>query len=171
MPFNQCCMLCAPFLQLPMCQLMKEKVMPMPQQPRVLIVDDEPSVHHVLARWFQRMGFATAFADNNTEALAQALLLRPQLITTDMSRAGGSGLALIEHIRANTSIQTTPIVMISGSASEADRQQAEQLGPTVTMWKPFKPSDIVAVVESFFPREQWHNTALFSTPSTTYRKQ
>jgi CheY-like chemotaxis protein len=146
-----------------------KKVTAMPDQPLVLIVDDEPSVHQVLARVFRGLGFATAFAQDNTEALAQALRLHPQLITTDMGRAGGSGLRLIEQIRASESIHHIPIVMISGSASEADRRQAETFGSTVTMWKPFKPSEIATTVERVFPRDQWCNPELPSNANVKIR--
>ena len=139
----------------------------MSQQPLVLIVDDDQNIRHVLARLFTSLGFATAEAETNSEALAQALLLQPQLITTDMSRAGGSGLSLVEQIRTSAPIQSIPIVMISGSASEADREQAEQLGNTVTMWKPFTPAKIPATVERVFPRDQWGNLKQRSTSNPT----
>jgi CheY-like chemotaxis protein len=128
----------------------------MSDQPLVLIVDDEPYTRDVLARFIQRMGLATCAAENNTEALALAQSQHPDLMTTDMFRPGGSGLAFIQQVRALPSFQDTPIVMISGSASAEHRAAAERLGPTVSIEKPFAEADIVAVIERVFPKQRWH---------------
>jgi CheY-like chemotaxis protein len=56
----------------------------MHHQPLVLIVDDDPGMRDVLARWLQRFGLATCAAENNTEALELAQRQHPDLITTDM---------------------------------------------------------------------------------------
>lgn len=139
----------------------------MPQPPVVLIVDDDPLMRQILARQFVRWGFVTAEAETNTEALAQALRLRPQLITTDMAHVGDSGLQLVEQIRASPPIHKTPIVLISGGASEAARAQAEMLGNTVTMWKPCTPADVGVAVERVFPRDQWGSFEPPSPPNPT----
>jgi CheY-like chemotaxis protein len=104
-------------------------------------VDDDPEMRELLETLFKLIGFATFQAGNNTEALAQALIHHLDLITTDMFRPGGSGLEFIQHIRAITALQDTPIVMISGGATPKERQQVRRLGQTLTMPKPFEPSE------------------------------
>jgi hypothetical protein len=47
--------------------------------------------------------------------------------------------------------------MISGSASEEDRQAAVRLRPTLTIWKPCTPADVSAAIERVFPKERWQS--------------
>jgi CheY-like chemotaxis protein len=126
----------------------------MHHEPLVLIVDDDPEMRELLETLFKLIGFATFQAGNNTEALAQALTHHPDLITTDMFRPGGSGHEFIQQIRAITALQDTPIVMISGGATPKERQQVRRLGLTLTMPKPFEPSEFYATIEQFIPKDQ-----------------
>jgi CheY-like chemotaxis protein len=127
----------------------------MHHEPLVLIIDDDPETRELLETLFELIGFATFQAGNNTEALAQALTHHPDLITTDMFRPGGSGHEFIQQIRAITALQDTPIVMISGGATPKERQQVSRLGLTLTMPKPFEPSEFYATIEQFIPKERW----------------
>ena len=97
----------------------------MHHQTLVLIVDDDSNTRELLATLFKRTGFATCQAETNTEGLAQALTQHPNLITTDMGRAGGSGLEFIQQIRAITALQDIPIVMISCGATMQERRQGK----------------------------------------------
>jgi CheY-like chemotaxis protein len=127
----------------------------MHQGPLVLIIDNDPEMRELLETLFELIGFATFQAGNNTEALAQALTHHPDLITTDMFRPGGSGHEFIQQIRAITALQDTPIVMISGGATPKERQQVSRFGLTLTMPKPFEPSEFYATIEQFIPKERW----------------
>ena len=119
----------------------------MHHEPLVLIVDNDPDMRELLETLFKLIGLATFQAENNTEALAQALTHHPDLITTDMFRPGGSGLEFIQQIRAITALQDTPIVMISGGATPKERQQVRRLGLRSTYFsssvshKENKPAD------------------------------
>ena len=127
----------------------------MNHEPLVLIVDDDPEMRELLETLFNLIGFATVQAGNDTEALAQALTHYPDLITTDMFHPGGSGHEFILQIRVIISLQDTPIVMISGGATPKERQQVRRLGRTLTMPKPFEPSEFYATIEQFIPKERW----------------
>ena len=127
----------------------------MHHEPLVLIVDDDTDMRELLETLFKLIGFATFQAGNNTEALAQALTRHPDLITTDLFRPGGSGHEFIQQIRAITALRDTPIVMISGGATPKELQQVRRLGLTLTMPKPFEPSEFYATIEQFIPKERW----------------
>jgi len=127
----------------------------MHHEPLVLIIDNDGDMRELLETLFKLIGVATFQAGNNTEALAQALTHHPDLITTDMFRPGGSGVEFIQQIRAITALQDTPIVMISGGATTKERQQVRRLGLTLTMPKPFEPSEFYATIEQFIPEERW----------------
>jgi len=127
----------------------------MHHEPLVLIIDNDRDMRELLETLFNLIGIATFQAGNNTEALVQALTHHPDLITTDMLRPGGSGFEFIQQIRVITSLQDTPIVMISGGATPKELQQVRRLGLTLTMPKPFEPSEFYATIEQFIPKERW----------------
>jgi CheY-like chemotaxis protein len=96
----------------------------------------------------------TCEAGNITDALATASSLHPDLITTNTDFTDGSGLSFIQQIRASAALRNTPIVVISGNASSAEREQAEQLGPTTTTLIPFTPQSILAAIALVFPHDR-----------------
>ena len=125
----------------------------MEAQPVALIVDDDPIMRGVLARQLRRTFRLTPMeAWNNTEALDQAHTHHPCLITTDMVRSGGNGLSLIRQLRADPELSAIPIVLISGSATAEEQQQARQAGVSAVFGKPFDfkelLSTIAAILES-----------------------
>jgi CheY-like chemotaxis protein len=110
----------------------------MDTQPVVLIVDDDPVMRQLLARQLRRrFNLTPVEAWNNTEALHQAHIQRPCLITTDMVRSGGTGLTLIRQLRAYPELSAIPIVLISGGATSEARQQAREAGVSAVFSKPF----------------------------------
>jgi two-component system phosphate regulon response regulator PhoB len=125
----------------------------MSNRPLVLIVDDEPFMRQWIARQLQRIGIDTCEAADNTTAIEQALAHRPQLITTDMYRSGGTGLAFIHQVRAQPALQEVPIVMMSGGATLEDRRNAEQAGAAVVLAKPFTSSELHAAIMQVLPHD------------------
>lgn len=93
-----------------------------------LIVDDEPQMRSILARYFQRRGFLPLEAADNAEAMQHLQVHRPTIVTTDMYHSGGTGLELIKQVRSRSDLQRVPILFISGSASAEDRTAAKQAG-------------------------------------------
>jgi chemosensory pili system protein ChpA (sensor histidine kinase/response regulator) len=119
----------------------------MEAQPVVLIVDDDPVMRQMLARQFQRhFSLTPVEASNNTEALQQAHTQHPCLMTTDMYRSGGTGLRLIKEIRADPELSAIPIVLISGSATSEERQQARQAGVSAVFGKPFDRQELLSSI-------------------------
>src|SRR5215471_11944792 len=110
-------------------------------------------MRELLAFCFERMGFDTCQAQDNSEALAKAVTRHPNLITTDMNRPGGSGLQFIHEIRATATLRDRPIWIISGGATAEQRQETERLGVTVTMRKPIEPSQLYTTIEQLIPKD------------------
>jgi DNA-binding response OmpR family regulator len=66
----------------------------LPVSERILLVDDEPSVHEVVRAYLERDGFAVASADNGRDGLTLAERERPQLIVLDLAISSGR---LLDH--------------------------------------------------------------------------
>ena len=65
----------------------------------VLVVDDEPTIAEVVARYLERAGYDTAIAHDGNQALACAHRRRPDLVVLDLMLPGVDGLEVMRRLR------------------------------------------------------------------------
>jgi len=115
-----------------------------PDQPSLLLVDDDEAFRRVLARALERRGYAVTAAADVAEALALAQQQAPEYAVVDLKMPGDSGLVLIEKL-----IELDPntrIVMLTGYASIATAIEAIKLGATHYLAKPVDADEVVAAL-------------------------
>ena len=91
----------------------------------VLIVDDEPIVRDVVARYLQRDGFDTLEAGDGDAARDLIERKPPQLVVLDVMLPGTDGLSLCRWIRSRGDL---PVIMLTARGEEADRIVGLELG-------------------------------------------
>lgn len=115
-----------------------------PDQPTLLLVDDDEAFRRVLARALERRGYAVSAAADVAAALALAQQQAPEYAVVDLKMPGESGLVLIERL-----IELDPntrIVMLTGYASIATAIEAIKLGATHYLAKPVDADEVVAAL-------------------------
>lgn len=113
---------------------------------KILIIDDEPSIVHVLARTLLGMG-ALRFAVRGEDAL-RVLQEDPQdLVLTDADMPDISGFEIIERMRQDPRLARTPVIMVTGHAAPQIRQHAQELGVAEFMVKPIDREQLRAAVQ------------------------
>ena len=123
--------------------------------PTILIVEDEPSVRLVL-RHFLRTEHRVVEATSAAEGVDQARLNRPDLVLLDLHLQGHrDGLEVCRTLRsdADPALARVPIVMITGSISEADVAAALAAGADGYVRKPFNSSSLLALIKTYLARE------------------
>ena len=115
----------------------------------ILIVDDEPIVRDVVARYLERDGFHTVGVGDGSEARALIEAETPALVVLDVMLPGTDGLALCRWIRARG---TTPVIMLTARGEEADRIVGLELGADDYVTKPFSPRELAARVRAVLRR-------------------
>ena len=120
----------------------------MPTKVRILIVEDETSVAQMMARLLERAGCSVRVADTGEQGLELALENRFDLITLDVDLPGMTGLTILQELRQRHISRRTPVVMISGRATEDDRRHALELGATDYITKPFPAADFISRIMS-----------------------
>jgi CheY-like chemotaxis protein len=115
----------------------------------ILVVEDDAAVREVLiAALVDEMGLDVATAASGGEALTMLRSLRPSMILLDLTMPGVSGLDVLDHLRANGTIRTIPVVSMTAlSASSAERQAALQAGSVAILDKPFDLQELMDTVE------------------------
>jgi len=118
---------------------------------RVLVVDDEPMVCDVLARYLIREGFDVDTAGDGEQALTAFAANPPQLVLLDLMLPRIDGLEVFRRIREAAS---TPVIMLTARGEEADRIVGLEIGADDYVTKPFSPREVVARVRAVLRRAE-----------------
>jgi DNA-binding response OmpR family regulator len=115
----------------------------------VLVVDDEPGVVDVLARYLRDDAFTVVTAFDGPSAVELFEQHRPDLVVLDVNLPGLSGTDVLRRLRA---IRDVPIIMLTGRVDEVDRVVGLELGADDYVGKPFSPREVVARVKTVLRR-------------------
>ncbi|HKQ51496.1 MAG TPA: HD domain-containing phosphohydrolase, partial [Pyrinomonadaceae bacterium] len=110
---------------------------------RVLVVDDEPDIREVLCDLLD-FDYDCAAASSAEEALAHLRADRCDLVISDITMGGMSGLEMIPHVLALS--PETIVVMISGMQTIESAIEALRLGAFDYIMKPFDLRQVEAAV-------------------------
>jgi DNA-binding response OmpR family regulator len=117
----------------------------------VLVVDDEPIVREVVARYLKREGYRTLEAADGDRARQLVEQEAPSLVVLDLMIPGTDGLALCRWIRSSSRL---PVIMLTARGEEADRIVGLEIGADDYVTKPFSPRELVARVRSVLRRAE-----------------
>lgn len=106
----------------------------------ILLVEDDFDTQHPFAELLQLKGYIVLTASNAEVALQKARDFHPDLIVTDIVLPGKSGLQLIYNVRSDESIETTPIMVVSG-CEPSILADAKSLGANFCLPKPIQLDD------------------------------
>jgi DNA-binding response OmpR family regulator len=116
---------------------------------RVLVVDDEPMVRDVLARYLSLEGFEVSEAADGRAALERIAEHDPDLVVLDLMLPEIDGYEVLRHLRASA---PTPVIMLTARGEETDRVVGLELGADDYITKPFSPREVVARVRAVLRR-------------------
>jgi len=120
-----------------------------PRSPLVLVVDDEPMVREVVARYLERDGFRVAVTGDGAEALDLYRQAQPDLVVLDLMLPSVDGLSILDVVRRSSD---TPVILLSARRDESDRVAGLELGADDYVVKPFSPRELSARVRSVLRR-------------------
>ena len=115
---------------------------------RILVIDDDLSLREMLEVMLRGAGHQVGLAEDGLSGLAAALseAERFDLIICDLKMPGLSGLDLLKRLRSEG--LTTPLILVSAFARPDMAVEAMRGGAYDFIPKPFKPHDLLAVVDS-----------------------
>jgi DNA-binding response OmpR family regulator len=121
----------------------------MPAEGRVLVVDDEPMVREVLARYLERDGFEVESVADGELAMRVFEARRPDLVLLDLMLPRVDGFEVFRRIRARGG---SPVIMITARGDVTDRIVGLETGADDYVSKPFSPAEVVARVRAVLRR-------------------
>jgi DNA-binding response OmpR family regulator len=115
----------------------------------VLVVDDEPMVREVVARYLSLDGMRVHEAGDGPTALSWLATHQPDLVVLDIMLPGTDGLTILRRLRSHGAV---PVILLTARADEADRVLGLELGADDYVVKPFSPRELAARVRTVLRR-------------------
>ena len=121
---------------------------------RVLVVEDDPDIAELVARYLEKAGYTTARVSSGRDALDAVRAKAPDLIVLDVMLPHVDGLEVCRLLRANDHTASIPIIMLTARADESERIVGLEMGADDYLAKPFSPNELVARVRALLRRAQ-----------------
>ncbi len=118
-------------------------------KPRVLIVEDEPSISEPLAEALVREGFRPRTAGTAGEAATAFDEERPDVVLLDVMLPDRDGRELARDLRSRSDV---PIIMVTARGEEVDRVAGLELGADDYVVKPFSARELAARIRAVLRR-------------------
>jgi len=117
--------------------------------PRILLVEDEPSIAEIVDFALTSEGFAVVWRTLIGEAEAELAVMPCDLAILDLGLPDGSGLELLKRLRRSSEM---PVLILSARNAELDRVLGLELGADDYVTKPFSPRELAARVKAILKR-------------------
>jgi DNA-binding response OmpR family regulator len=117
--------------------------------PRIMVVDDDPTVADVVSRYLEREGFRVETAADGRDAVMRARAAPPDLMILDLMLPGLDGFEVFRTLRAFAPV---PVIMLTARGDESERIVGLELGADDYVAKPFSPRELTARVKSVLRR-------------------
>jgi CheY-like chemotaxis protein len=112
----------------------------------VVYVEDEPAVQRLVQFWLADAGYSVHLAADGAEGLELIRAVRPDVVVTDALMPRMSGDELVEALRSDPELRSTPIVMATAAASPLRIERMLARGCTAVLAKPLEEAAFLAAV-------------------------
>jgi two-component system, OmpR family, response regulator RegX3 len=116
---------------------------------RILVVDDEPALRHLLKAYLAKEGFEVLEAASGAQALSLLRAGGVDLAVVDVMLPEVDGFEVVRRIRARSAV---PIILLTARGEETNRVAGLELGADDYVVKPFSAPEVVARVRAHLRR-------------------
>jgi DNA-binding response OmpR family regulator len=120
---------------------------PMPKT--LLLVEDSFTIQNVVQTTFVPADFQVVVAHNAREGLAKLQAQIPDVVLADATMPDMDGFQLCQRIRETAGCAHLPVLLLTSSFAVYDDAQAQRMGVTGYVAKPFEPHVLLAMVQRF----------------------
>ena len=122
------------------------------QKEKILIVDDEPKIIHLVREILSASGYEVVAALNGEKAIETAVLEKPDLIVLDVVM--GARMDGYEVTRRLRKFSDVPIIMLTARARESDLLEGFESGADDFLTKPFSAKELLVRIQAVLRRSK-----------------
>ena len=119
---------------------------------RILVIDDEPINHQLVAHALVSLQCELHFAENGKSGISQARSLKPDVIITDVMMPDVTGYEVTRILRREPQFAATPILVLTAQSGLQDKLKSFEVGADDHLTKPFEAAELVVRVTSLLRR-------------------
>jgi two-component system, OmpR family, phosphate regulon response regulator PhoB len=127
--------------------------------PRILVVEDEPSIAELISVNLRHNGFQPVWAEDGPSAQRELDAVLPDAILLDWMLPGQSGLALARKWRGEARTKGIPILMLTARSDEPDKVAGLDAGADDYITKPFSTQELLARIRAVLRRRAPEHTS------------
>lgn len=116
---------------------------------KILIADDSPTALLMTKSVVGRLGCTIVTAKDGVEAVAKALVEKPDLILLDVVMPNLDGFGACRRLRAEEATRTTPIIMVTTRGEENNVETGYSCGCSDYLTKPINNVELIEKVKRF----------------------
>lgn len=124
---------------------------------KVLVVDDEIHIVHVIAIKLRNNGYEPITAGNGQEAYDLACRENPDIIIADYMMPVMTGLELLEKLRGNETTRNIPFILLTARNFAIDDVNQQRLNVSQCITKPFSPKELLRNIEDILYQKELVN--------------
>ena len=114
---------------------------------RILVCDDDPTVRFGMSRSLRKAGYEVVEAEDGQTCLAKVHTERPEVALVDWILPDIDGPEVCRRIKADPSVSSTVVVLVSGlKTSDDDRAAGLEIGADGYLVHPLNPRPFLATI-------------------------
>ncbi len=133
------------------------------EQARILIVEDDEDILHLLQHHLREQGFSVWSAREGAQALSIVRRETPDLVLLDLMLPDMDGLRVCQRIRSHPASRKLPVLMLTALGQEEHRITGFQTGADDYVVKPFSPRELLLRIQSLLSRTYGEGDQLAET--------
>ncbi len=118
----------------------------------VVVIEDEEDILELISYNLRREGYDVEGASSGEDGLALVESSHPGIVLLDLMLPGVSGLDVCKRLKANTRLQSIPVLMVSAKGDESDIIAGLEMGADDYVTKPFSSKILMARVRALLRR-------------------
>ena len=128
---------------------------------RILIIDDDVELCHLVGEYLQSEGFSIDYVHDGESGLKKAKTGEYLLAVLDVMLPGINGFDVLRQIRATSRL---PVLLLTARGEDVDRIVGLEIGADDYLPKPFNPRELVARIRAVLRRTRADGNGSASAP-------
>lgn len=113
---------------------------------KILVVDDSPTERHIIGEILTNNGFTVTFAEDGEAGVAQAKLIKPDLIIMDVVMPGLNGFQATRAITKDPLTEKIPVILCTTKDQETDKVWGLRQGAKDYVTKPVNAAELLSKI-------------------------